>query len=124
VDVRRRSNLSDYGGELLVAFGVRITDRWNGEDDGAGGTHPATAEFPGQGPLSASVACAPTADDAVGSTCLLSTSANALLPGAVREGKRSVWELDQITVYDAGQDGDIETLDDNQTFAKQGIFVP
>ena len=44
----------------------------------------------------------------------LSTTADALAPGAVTEGKRSIWALGQVAVYDANGD----------PFMKQGIFVP
>ena len=45
------------------------------------------------------------------------------MPGAVPEGKRSVWRLGQIEVYDGGSDGVAATAG-NTLFAKQGLFVP
>jgi hypothetical protein len=44
----------------------------------------------------------------------VSTSANAVLPGSVRDGDRAIWELGQIGLYDPH--GDL--------FATQGVFVP
>jgi hypothetical protein len=40
----------------------------------------------------------------------------------VIEGRRSVWELDQVRVDDGGGDGD--TAGDNSLFMVQGVFVP
>jgi hypothetical protein len=119
---------SDYIGKLLATpSALRITDRLNTPPgpDGVPGT--------GDGQLQVPFDCTPTANPATGSACTLSTTIDALLPGAVREGKRAVWELGQIHVRDAGPngtgyespacpptcgDGD-ETL-----FLRQGVFVP
>ena len=53
----------------------------------------------------------------------LVTTMDALLPGAVPEGKRSIWALDQIDVIDGGADGLVST-NDNSVYLRQGIFVP
>jgi hypothetical protein len=45
------------------------------------------------------------------------------VPGAITAGKRSVWELGQVQVFDGGADGDVTTAD-NSVFAVQGVFVP
>ena len=58
-----------------------------------------------------------------GSTCSAATTADALIPGFVVEGKRSVWQLDKVEVFDGGPDGDVATPD-NTLFATQGVFVP
>ena len=72
-----------------------------------------------------------TADPAVGSTCVVTTTVDALVGGApgeilpwVREGRRAIWQLDQLAVYDGGEDGFIESRDDNTVLAVQGVFVP
>ena len=59
-----------------------------------------------------------------GSTCSVTTTLDSLVPGAVPEGKRSIWALDPVRVDDGGADGDAETENDNTPFATQGIFVP
>jgi hypothetical protein len=41
------------------------------------------------------------------------TTADALVPGTVLEGKRTVWALDAVKVYSGGN-----------LFATQGLFVP
>jgi hypothetical protein len=51
------------------------------------------------------------------------TTFDALVPGAELEGKRSVWGVGQVTLYDGGSDG-VASTDDNTVFARQGLFVP
>ena len=40
------------------------------------------------------------------------------------EGVRAIWELGQISVWDGGEDGYVESRDDNAVLAVQGVFVP
>jgi Calx-beta domain len=118
-DVRRQSDLADYTGEVEVASTLRITDRWNATGSG-GGSDPATVidiPFPIPG------TCAATSNPSIGATCSVSTGFNALVPGAVAEGRRSIWQLDQVAVHDGGADGDRETAP-NTVLARQGVFVP
>ena len=76
--------------------------------------------------------CTETADPAIGSTCAVTTSANTLVPQSiprpspdfVSEGRRAIWQLGQISVWDGGEDGFIESTDDNTVLAVQGVFVP
>ena len=51
------------------------------------------------------------------------TSANATVPQAVKDGKRSVVEIGQLTINDGGLDGVTATAP-NGVFARQGIFIP
>jgi hypothetical protein len=75
-------------------------------------------------PLWANIPCAPTADPATGSTCTIASSLNAMRPGTITGGRRAVWDLQPVRVYDAGPDGEADTQDDNELFAVQGVFVP
>jgi Tol biopolymer transport system component len=120
-DVRMKSDLSDYAGELGVTSARRITDKLSTPaPDGT--TQAATTQ---DTPFSITVPCAPTtADTTVGSTCSISTTADAILPGQVTENARSNWELGQIQVYDGGSDSDADTTADNTLFMDEGIFVP
>ena len=59
----------------------------------------------------------------IGSTCSITTSFDAVTPGAVPEGKRAVWQLGQVRVNDGGADGVVSTTP-NTLFATQGVFVP
>jgi hypothetical protein len=39
-------------------------------------------------------------------------------------GKRAVWTLGKVEVYDGGSDGDADTAGDDTLFMEQGLFVP
>ena len=118
-DVRRQADLSDYAGEVTVDTLVRITDRDSGESAG-GGSDPATvSDFP----LAVPVSCAATSDPATGGSCAASTSLDAVVPGAIKEGDRSIWQLGAVQVFDGGSDGSAATAP-NTLFARQGLFVP
>lgn len=74
--------------------------------------------------IRATVPCVPTADPNVGSTCSVTTTADAIAPGSVTEGRRTVWALGTLEVEDGGADDDAETTGDNTVFMTQGVFVP
>jgi Beta-propeller repeat len=115
-DIRNKSDLLDYTGELQGRAVVRITDRGNGAGSAAG----TVADFP----YAFTVPCSATADTTVGSTCSIATTADTLVPGAIEEGNRSIWEFGQVEVFDGGADGLASTNGDNTPFARQGLFVP
>jgi DNA-binding beta-propeller fold protein YncE len=117
-DVRNKSDLSDYTGELTADSALRITDKNNTPNPGAGPGTVSDTHLP------FAVPCATTSDLTIGSTCTVSTSANAVMPGSVAEGKRAIWELGQVKVYDGGADSLASTTGDNTLFMDQGIFVP
>ena len=76
-------------------------------------------------PYAFTVPCTATGGTAnIGSTCSLTTTADALMPGTVRETKRTIWQLGEIVVLDGGADGDADTAADNTVFLRQGMFVP
>jgi acyl-homoserine-lactone acylase len=109
-DVRNRSNLTDYTGQLEGRFSLRITDRFNAASAGDPQTDAGTVQdTPFKFPLSCGATSGPP-----GGTCQVNTTANALMPGSVRDGDRAVWELGSVGLYDAA--GDL--------FATQGVFVP
>ena len=116
-DVRSKGDLSDYAGELEGRLTLRITDRLNG----------ASADQPGTVtdlPFSFTMTCVPTpSDETIGSSCNASTSADTLMPAAAREGRRSVWGLGQVEVFDGGTDG-LAATGDNGLFAVQGVYAP
>jgi hypothetical protein len=115
-DVREQSDLSDYVGELRVDSSVRITDRANGPSQ----VDPATmqdTDFP------MTVPCSATADTSVGATCALTSSFNAIVPGAVVQGKHAIWQLGQVQVFDGGSSG-LAGSSDATLFEDQGLFAP
>jgi hypothetical protein len=81
-DVRNKSGLGDYAGELDVRL-----------------------------------------DPTIGSTCSANTTADAIVPGVVSEGKRTIWEVGTVQVFDGGSDGQAGTAP-NTLFERQGVFVP
>ena len=114
-DVRRRGTLADYGGELQAALAVRLTDAANGASQNEAATVSGLS-------FVITVPCAPTAG-AVGSSCSVATSFDAVVPGSAQERKRSIWALDQVKVFDGGGDG-VASTTPNTLFAVQGLFVP
>jgi hypothetical protein len=116
-DVREAVTLGDYSGELSAVHIAQITDSANGTSR----DEPGTVE---RNPFRYPVPCAATSSAGVGSTCSLTSSFNAVVPGAVVEGKRAVWELGDVEVFDGGADGQAATLGDNSLFERQGVFIP
>jgi len=117
-DVRRRSDLSDYAGEVQLNAQLRITDRFNGTSPG--GSQAGTVvdlPFPVPG------VCVATPNPSVGGRCVAVTTFDAVVPNAVAEGKRAIWAFGQFRVIDGGADGEIETVP-NTLFAVQGVFIP
>jgi hypothetical protein len=115
-DVRVKATLADYTGQLQVDAGARVTDRLNGpsSDEPATGTD---TSFP------VTVPCAATGSTTIGSTCSVSTTFNAVTPGAIVESQRAIWELGDVKVFDGGPDG-VASTGPNTLFARQGVFVP
>jgi hypothetical protein len=77
------------------------------------------------------VDCVATASTTIGGTCSLNTTADAIVPGTVIEGMRSIWQLGQIEVKDAGPNGTGYAScpplcgdGDEATFLREGVFVP
>jgi hypothetical protein len=115
-DVRIKSTLADYTGQLQVDAAARVTDRFNG----SGNTEPATGtdtSFP------VTVPCTATGSTTIGSTCSVSTTFNAVTPGAIVESQRAIWQLGDVKVLDGGPDG-IASTGPNTLFARQGVFAP
>jgi hypothetical protein len=117
----------------FVGHGLRVTDQYNcapslpsGDPDAcpasaSTSSRPATMvdlQFPV--PLD----CLADPEPAVaGSNCGVNTTANAIVPGSVITGKKTVVELGEIQLYDSGADGTRGNTDD-QRFAAQGIYIP
>jgi hypothetical protein len=119
-DVRKKSDLSDYTGELAEQTVIRMTDKYNAVT-GAIATDPATVEDVS---IPIAVPCAASASTTIGSDCNLATTMDTVIPGWVPESKRSVWELGPVQVFDSGADGNPFSLADNTLFETQGVFVP
>jgi hypothetical protein len=115
-DIRNRPSLTDYTGSVTLLSTLQITDNSNAAETPEPGTgQPIT--------YSARASCTSTNSTSVGSSCDLSTTADSIVPGTVIEGRRSIWELGQIQVKDAGPDGTPGNGDD-AVFLRQGVYVP
>jgi hypothetical protein len=106
----------DYTGELEGFANIRITDHYNGPNGDQAGT---VQDLP----LPFHMACASTADPAIGSTCVFPTSTECLGCPPPKEGVRTVLELTQIQIRDGGPDG-LAATQDNTLFMVQGVFLP
>jgi hypothetical protein len=105
---------ADYTGQVQMRSVLRVIDRYNGPSEvGVGQDTPFNVTAP----------CTATGSTAAGATCTLDTTADAVLAGVVKETRRSVWQVDQVQVFDGGSDGVVST-NPNTLFATQGIFVP
>jgi hypothetical protein len=110
---------ADYTGELQASAQIRISDHFNAVAPG-GGTDAATVI---DIPFPVNAACTATASTSIGSTCGFTTTANTVVPGAAKDGKRAVVEIGQLQVIDGGTDGVVATTP-NTLFEVQGIFIP
>jgi hypothetical protein len=108
-DVLATPGLGDYTGDLLAVVSLRITDRDNTPHPGGPGA--ATVQ---DSTLTFTAPCVATADPSEGSTCFVGTTADALVPGTVKEGRRSLWQLGAVHVHDGA----------GNLFLRQGVFVP
>jgi hypothetical protein len=88
--------------------------------NGAAQQTPATAD---DLPFPFNINCSATGSSESGA-CNVQTTADAVTADAVQEGKRAVWELGQVKVYDGGSDADADTTGDNTLFEVQGLFAP
>jgi hypothetical protein len=108
----------DYSGELQATAMIRITDHYNGP----GLNEAATVR---DIPFPINLTCSNTADTAIGGSCNVNTSTPVVCPECgVKEGQRTIVQLDQIQVFDGGSDGQVSTTADNTLFMVQGVFVP
>lgn len=123
-DVRKASDQSDYTGQVLLTSTVRITDRASG----FGGVSATVSDFRFDMPI----ACTASVPASNGSDCSITTSADALVAGMIREGKRSVISMPRFAVLDAGPDGALTGpscpptcgTGDEEIYLEQGTFAP
>jgi hypothetical protein len=106
----------DYSGELQGNATIRISDHYNGP-----GLNEAATVVDIPFPVNAS--CVNTTSTTIGGTCTANTSANAVVPGSVKDTQRAVVEIGQLQINDGGADGLVSTAD-NTLFGVQGIFIP
>ena len=110
---------ADYTGELQGNATIRISDHWNAVAPGGGPDAATVIDIP----FPVGATCANTASTAEGGLCTANTSANTVVPGSVKTGKRAIVEVGQITITDGGADG-LNGTTPNTLFGVQGIFIP
>ena len=106
----------DYSGQLQGTAQIRISDHYNGPGLNEAATV-VDIPFPVNG------TCANTTATTIGGTCTVSTTANTVVPGSVKDTQRGVIEIQQLQITDGGADGLVSTAD-NTLFEVQGIFIP
>lgn len=112
----------DYVGQLEIRIGFRITDHFNAPMSTTPGTM-VDITFPVKEP------CASTPNVAVGGTCSIVTSMNAIVPGSAPGAKRTVYQIPQqtspggIQVWDGGQNG-VAGASDATLYLEPGVFLP
>ena len=106
-DVRESGTLADYTrDDLQLRFNLRVTDRYNGNPPVEAAT---SSTVLWEVPLSCTGTTGPE-----GANCGVTTTLDAVVPGVVIEGKRSVWQVQTLDVRDGNGD----------SFLQQGVFVP
>ena len=118
---------ADYTGEIQGDAQIRITDHWNAVAAGGGPDAATMIDIP----FPVTATCTATASTAIGGACAVTTTANAVVGGpgppwadpAVKDTKRAIVEIGQVTVIDGGTDGLVATTP-NTLFGVQGIFIP
>ena len=110
---------ADYTGELQGNAMIRISDHWNAVAPGGGPDAATVIDIP----FPVGATCAATASTTEGGLCTALTSANAVVPGSVKDTKRAIVEVGVITITDGGPDG-LNGTSPNTLFETQGIFIP
>ena len=125
-DVLRRSDGLDYTGQTALRVGLRITDNGSGSFQ----TTPATVQDTA---FAVPLPCIAN-PGAVGSSCDVDVTVNALVPGYVKEGSLSVMSVTGMRLLDAGADNSLTPPSgacpptcgsgDETTYLEQGLFTP
>jgi Tol biopolymer transport system component len=120
-DVRDRRTGADYdpsagGADVTLVPRPRISDTYNSPTL----HHPATVR---DLDFFVPVDCAATPDPLLGATCSASTSADAVLSGAIREGERTIWQAFRLWLRDSGAN-DVRGDTDDRLFAQSGVYIP
>lgn len=103
----------DYSGTLQLSGSTRLSDHYNGTGADEAGT---LVDIP----FPIVFECANTVSTSVGGECQVATTANAVVPGMIAAGRRTLWQFDQVVVNDGGANGQRPTT----LFVIEGLFVP
>jgi uncharacterized repeat protein (TIGR01451 family) len=110
-------NPNPTGPDITLIIRLRLTDTLSGPSQSV----PATAT---DLDFSVPIDCTTTPTlPSVGSNCGTATTANAVIPGAIQEGRYTVAQTFRVRLNDAGANG-VPGDSDDRIFATQGVFVP
>ena len=125
---------ADYSGKLAYTFALRITDHANGSPAAectiSGGIPPCVSATVQDAVFSVPANC--TQNSVVsGSTCQVTTTADTLAPGTVREFQRAVVAIKSIRGLDMGPDGSLGAgcplscgTGDESEYVSQSLYTP
>jgi hypothetical protein len=128
-DVRQGSATGvDYnpvavGTDMNTVAKIRISDLYNTTGANACSTTTSCDATVQDLDFTVGVPCAATADPSIGSTCSVSTTADAVVPNVTKEGKQAVVQIFRVRGKDAGANGTPGDTDDRDAFM-QGIYIP
>jgi hypothetical protein len=116
-------NPNPAGADLTLTARLRLTDLASCSGAGCSGPYggnPATTadlDFP------VAVDCASTQNPGVGASCAVTTSADAVMAGAVKESQNTSAQAFRLRLNDSGVNG-VRGDSDDRIFSTQGIYVP
>jgi hypothetical protein len=119
-DVRARPGGGDYDPSANPDATLSLILRWSDTYNTPTLRAPATGS---DLTYSVPVSCAASADPVLGSNCSTNTTADALAPGTILEGRRTVITLSRWWLYDSGLNANRGDGDDRM-FAQSGIYIP
>ena len=116
-------NPSPSGPDLTLTARLRITDLSNCSGAGCAGPYGPTAATTTDLDFPVAVDCSSTPDPGVGAACAVTTSADAVMAGAVREGQNTYAQAFRLRLNDSGANG-MRGDSDDRIFSTQGVYVP
>jgi len=108
--------------DLTLITRLRVTDDLNCSSTGCSGPYN-NAATASEVELSVPVDCTNTPDTGIGADCAVGTTADALVPDTVREGKGTITQVFRVRMNDAGANG-IRGDSDDRLFVQQGVYIP
>jgi Tol biopolymer transport system component len=114
-----KKDFADYTGALRANVPLEITDKDNTPSPGGPGVGTTVPFIYG---FDIPCTADPTAN--IGSNCEISTTADTLVSGTIKESLRTIWQTGRVRVDDSGPDRNPDTTADNTVFVVQGVFVP
>jgi hypothetical protein len=127
-DIQNKTGGGDYnpnpsGPDLTLSARLRLTDTANCSGSTCSGPYQRNAATTTDLDFPVAVDCSATPDPSVGSTCAVTTSADAVQPGAIGETRQTVAQAFRLRLNDSGVNT-IRGDSDDRIFSTQGIYVP